>query len=277
MKHFLTFILPCYNYADIIEQSLASIYQQVNLKVPFEVICTDDCSTDEKTRDILRDWTFRYSNFYSYFRRETGGECVANNLSISRSQGDLIFCLDTDNVLVPNSVQGLIDLLDEVGCEGASFQKLQYFKELKHRSYRRTNSWVFESPNNIIDIYHICSTGMTPASSGNYLFTRESYDRAGGYPEGNVMGSWSFGFRQHATGSRIVILPGTFYWHRFSKGGMYLSNEKKGLNSIAVSKTAREFPEIYTRETWELMQKEEYKNDFFKLMRSGLVKLKEGL
>ena len=62
MNHFLTFILPCYNYADIIEQSLDSIYQQ-NLKIPFEVIATDDVSPDERTREILRKWDKKYDNF----------------------------------------------------------------------------------------------------------------------------------------------------------------------------------------------------------------------
>ena len=102
-EHFLTFILPCYNYAEIIEQSLNSIYQQNNLKVPFEVICTDDCSTDSRTPEILRKWDAEHDNFHAYFLDKNRGEGGALNTCIEHSKGDIFFCLDTDNVLVPDS------------------------------------------------------------------------------------------------------------------------------------------------------------------------------
>jgi hypothetical protein len=49
--HLLSFIIPCYNCAGTVVEAVESIYHQ-NLDIPFEVICTDDCSTDS-TRDIL--------------------------------------------------------------------------------------------------------------------------------------------------------------------------------------------------------------------------------
>lgn len=274
-EHFLTYILPCHNYAEIIEQSLDSIYQQKNLKVPFEVICTDDCSTDARTPKILKKWSKKHENFHIFFNDdEPKGECFANNISISHSQGDIFFCLDTDNVLVPNSIQGLIDHLDKTGCEGACFEELRFFREVEGK-YVKDNSWFFKAPNNIVDIHRIVrEAGETPASSGNYLFNKMSYEKAGGYPEGNVMGSWSFGFRQHATGSRIAILSNTFYWHRYSEGGMYLTNHKKGLNSIAVMETALEFPGIYTDETWKFMQTDECKSKFLRCCSAGKINLR---
>jgi glycosyltransferase involved in cell wall biosynthesis len=271
MGHFLSFILPCYNYADILEECLSSIYQQ-NLCVPFEVICTDDNSSDKRTVEILKRWENSHDNFRLQLRTFTGGECVANNDSIRLAQGDIFFCLDTDNILEPNSVQLLINHLDKTGCEGACFQKLYFFKK-ENNSRKRTSTWVFDVPNNVVDIHHITKTGMTPAASGNYLFTRESYNRAGGYPEGNVMGSWSFGFRQHATGCRIAVLPDTFYWHRFSEGGMYLTNQKKGLNAKAIIQTVLEFKHIFTPETQKLLETEECQKDFLGFCLKGMVKV----
>lgn len=273
-EHFLTFILPCYNYADIIEQSLVSVYQQDNLKVPFEVICTDDCSSDSRTPEILKKWENDHSNFRVFLLEgQPRGECFANNHSIRNSQGDIFFCLDTDNVLVPNSVQGLIDLLDSSGCDGACFEELRFFKDVEGKRVPG-DVWKFKAPNNIVDIRHICSTGMTPASSGNYLFTKESWERAGGYPDGNVMGSWSFGFRQHATGGKIAILPNTFYWHRFSDGGMYLTNQKKGLNGKAMMDTVLEFKHLFTGETLKVFETEECKRSFTGCCQANRIKLK---
>lgn len=278
MDHFLSYILPCYNYSEVIEEALDSIFQQ-NLSIPFEVICTDDCSTDKNTRRILKNWESSHENFHVYFREETGGECVANNLSVRHSKGDIIFCLDTDNVLAPYSINGLVEHLDNTGCEGVCFEELRFFTgSIQKGDFNHRSSWFFKAPGNVVDLQSIISNaGETPASSGNYLFTRKSYDRAGGYPEGNVMGSWSFGFRQHATGSRIAILPGTFYWHRYSDGGMYLTNQAKGLNAEAVMRTALEFPEIYTRETWELMKTADCKSRFLQYCDAGKIKLRNPL
>lgn len=274
MKHFLSFILPCYNYADIIEEALVSIYKQ-HLSIPFEVICTDDASTDEKTKQILRKWDDAVDNFHAYYRDESGGECIANNLSVSHAQGDLFFCLDTDNVLVPDSVNKLIEHLDNTKCEATCFEELRFFKNINGR-YSHLNSWFFKAPNNIVDLACMIGKegGKTPPASGNYLFTRESYEKAGRYPEGNVMGSWSFGFRQLATGSRIAILPSTFYWHRFSEGGMYLTNQRKGLNGKAMMSVVLEFKHLFTDETQAVFNTDECKHSFTNCCLQGKIRLK---
>jgi glycosyltransferase involved in cell wall biosynthesis len=275
MSHFLSFILPCYNYADIIEQSLASIYKQ-NLKIPFEVICTDDCSTDERTKEILRKWEKEHDNFHAYFHTENKGEGGACNTCIKHSSGDIFFCLDTDNVLVPDSINALIDLLDTTKCEGACFEKLRYFKEVNGQYVKmRRQDWSFTAPNNIVDIRHIISTTETPAASGNYLFTKESWERAGGYPENNIMGSYCFGFKQLATGSRIAVLPNTFYWHRVSDGGMYLTNAAKG-NIIGehVWRVVSEHLNIFTKETQQLLNTGNNKYNFISYTNSGRIILK---
>ena len=275
MGHFLTFILPCFNYADIIEQSLASIYQQ-KLNIPFEVICTDDCSTDERTRDILRKWEKLYSNFYAHYHTENKSEGGACNTCIEHSKGDLIFCLDTDNVLVKDSVQDLVDLIDKTGCEGACFHRLKYFIEIdkKYAVQFDENYWTFKAPDNIVDIHHIISTSETPASSGNYLFTRESYNRAGGYSENNCMGSYCFGFKQHATGSRIAVLPNTFYWHRYSKDGMYLTNLKKGTIGKDVWSVVSVYMNIFTEETQKFLKEGENRYNFIGYCNAGKIKIK---
>ena len=273
-NHFLTFILPCHNYANVIEQSLESIYQQSNLKIPFEVICTDDCSTDIHTLDILKKWENKYSNFHAFFCSGVPkGECFANNNSIQQSKGDLFFCLDTDNVLVPDSIQNLVDLIDKTNCEGACFEELRFFVDVDGKKVAR-NSWFFSAPNNIIDIKHICSVVMSPAASGNYMFTKESYEKAGGYPNGNVMGSWSFGFRQHATGSKIAILTNSFYWHRYSEGGMWLTNQSKGLNGKAMMDTVMEFKHLFTNDTQAIFETAECQKSFTDCCLQGKIKLR---
>ena len=63
-EHFLSFIMPCFNCSKTMKESIDSIYEQ-NIMIPFEVVCTDDASTDN-TVEILRVYEEKYDNFYVY-------------------------------------------------------------------------------------------------------------------------------------------------------------------------------------------------------------------
>lgn len=269
MSHFLSFIIPCYNCADTVGEAIESIYQQT-LDIPFEVICTDDSSGDS-TRQVLAYYQKKRPNLHVHYHDQNRGGAAARNTCVANSRGDLIFCLDSDNILVPDSVSKLIKLLDETGCDGAAVAELRYFEGSKG-NYRYSHSWFYEAPNNICDISHILSTTMTPAASGNYLYTRKSFDRAGGYPEGNSLDTLGFGFRQHATGGEIAILPGTFYWHRLSSNSYWMREQRKGSHDKNAANIFREFPELFTDETNCFLASPDCEKDFFKHLKSGRFK-----
>jgi glycosyltransferase involved in cell wall biosynthesis len=234
--------MPCYNCANTVEDSIESIYQQ-NLTVPFELVCCDDASTDN-TRAILQTCQQKYPYMHILVHEHNKGAGAARNTAIRFCHGDLIFCLDADNILVPNSVGKLIDLLDYTRCDGAAFDFLYFFIQKNVVD----GTWHFDAPNNICDIFHIAQTHRTPASSGNYLYTKKSYNRAGGYPE-RPLETWGFGFRQHATGAKIALLPNSFYWHRNNPQGYWHREERTGNNNRSALQTVAEFLELYTPQT----------------------------
>lgn len=254
-QHFLTFIMPCYNCSKTVIQSLDSIYAQNNLAIEFEVICTDDGSKDT-THSLLIEYQQTHPNMSVYFHDKNRGGAAARNTAVSHAKGDIIFCLDSDNVLVPDSVRGLIDLMDTTGCEAACFEKFYFFTG----NFKLGDIWAFEAPNNICDIHHVFTHTRTPGASGNYLYTKKSYDRAGGYPVGNPADTWGFAFRQLATGTRIAILPNSFYWHRFSTNGYWMREYRAGRMRAAYLKVALEFPEIYSKKTWKYLNSRDKQN-----------------
>lgn len=263
-EHCLSYIIPCYNCSETIADAIESIYQQ-ELDIPFEVVCTDDCSTD-KTKELLFSYQEKYSNFHVHFHEHNKGGAAARNTCVKHSAGDLIFCLDSDNILAPNTINRLIGFLTEKGYDAACFAELRYFRGMVPN---HSHSWFFEAPNNICDINHIISTHITPASSGNYLYTRESYDRAVGYPEGSgAMDAWGFGFRQHATGTSIAVLPDSFYWHRLSDNSYWSREEKAGRNNKNALAVIREFANIFDEETKKVIFSPEAEEHFFKLIEA---------
>lgn len=246
-NHFLTFIMPCYNCADTVIESLDSIFNQ-QLNIPFEVICTDDKSTDT-TPTLLLAYKETHPAMSVYFHDKNQGGGAARNTCIKYSHGDIIFCLDSDNVLAPNSIMPLIKHLDDSGCEAAAFQELRFF-EGDAQNPSKTWSWFFQAPNNICDLNHIITMGATPGASGNYLYTRDSYNRAGGYPEGHPADTWGFGLKQHATGTKIALLPNSYYLHRFCVNGYWSRESRAGRMLPSFLHVVKEFPEIFTPNTW---------------------------
>ena len=125
-SHFLSFIIPCYNCSKTVAQSLDSIYKQ-HLNMPFEIICTDDGSSD-MSYEILLGYKADHPEVKIYKHDKNRGGGAARNTCVKYAKGDLIFCLDSDNILVENSVNGLIQLLDQTCCDIAVFKEIHYFQ-----------------------------------------------------------------------------------------------------------------------------------------------------
>lgn len=248
--HFLSFIMPCYNCALTVRESIESIYQQ-DLQIPFELICTDDGSTDS-TLEILHTIKNEYPNLLVYTHEHNKGGGAARNTCVSHCQGDLIFCLDSDNILSPRSVQALINLIDETGCDVATFQEAKAFEV----AYVHFKSLFYSvSPSYIYDLNTwIAFPQRNPACGGNYLYTRKSYDRAGGYPEDFCAAdTFGFGLRQLATGSIMRTVPGSFYWHRLHDDSYYMRELLKNANNRNHCKALQSFYEIFSPETQKIL------------------------
>lgn len=243
-EHFISFIMPCYNCSKTVIESLDSIYKQ-NLQIPFEVICTNDCSSDN-TLEILNDYEKRHPNMKVFFNEKNMGGAYTRNECVKHSKGDLIFCLDSDNILAENSINKLINILDKTGCEAAAFKEIRFFTD----NVLKYTSWSYQANNNISDINHFFSTNKTPASSGNYLYTKESFLRAKKYPENaGALDTWGFGLRQYATGTKIAILPDSYYWHRSSDDSYWKrDNIAERLAKKVVYGLLADFSEIFTPE-----------------------------
>ena len=246
--HFLTYIIPCYNCEKWIEQAVESIYEQ-NLECPFELICTDDRSTDN-TYEMLCHLSQKHPEMIVLQHAKNRGGGAARNTCVAHSRGDLIFCLDSDNVLVPNSVQLLINHMDATSSDIVSFGVVQYFRD----DFIPLEKHVYEAKEQRYRLIDCVHKGNCPPWSGNYLYTRKSYDLAGGYPELTI-DTYGFGFKQIVAGCKMTYVAGTFYWHRQEVMGYYDRSAKSGQLSIDFFTLLLSYPELFTGRTLKLMKK----------------------
>src|SRR5438105_2827141 len=96
-----TIVINNYNYArylpDAIESALAQTHPQT------EVIVVDDGSTDH-SREIISSYGTRIQ---AIFQRNKG-QAAALNRGFAQARGDVIFALDADDLLNPNTVTQVV-------------------------------------------------------------------------------------------------------------------------------------------------------------------------
>jgi glycosyltransferase involved in cell wall biosynthesis len=207
----ISFFIPAYNRTNTIAAAVDSIVA-TNKREMDELVIVDDGSTDG-TRAMLEAMSERIPNLRLIYHSRNRGGSAARNTACENAKHPLLFCLDSDNILAPSSIAPLLEAMLNSGCDAAAFEELRYFKDKQPPGSGMT--WKFKR--GVTRFADYLSQGIVPGSSGNYLFSRESWIRAGGYPEAaGALDTWGFGLRQVATGSTIYVLADSFYNHRYS-------------------------------------------------------------
>jgi glycosyltransferase involved in cell wall biosynthesis len=208
----ISFIIPAFNCEKTLAETVESIYAD-NFIDGDEIIIINDNSTD-KTIDVIIDLSNKHNPNIHYFSHSVNrGGAAARNSAVLKSKNNLIFCLDSDNVLKKSSIYELYHKLKHENADVASFQNLWYF----HNDINKiVKIWKFKI--GIITLADCLSSWIVPISSGNYLYTKKSWSAVGGYVEGSgALDAWSFGLNQVAKGLKFVVLDNTGYYHRFGQ------------------------------------------------------------
>lgn len=97
---FVSIIIPCYNQAEFIEETLLSVFNQEHNQ--WECLLIDDGSTDN-TAEIVKKWVEK-DNRFQYYKKENNGVSAARNFGLQKAKGEFIQFLDSDDLLAPNKI-----------------------------------------------------------------------------------------------------------------------------------------------------------------------------
>jgi FkbM family methyltransferase len=201
-----------------------------------EIVIVDDKSTDN-TLEIIEKLSFKNPSVKIIKHLSNQGGGATRNTAVKNSKNDLIFCLDSDNVLEKNSIGKLKSFLVSNKSDVASFGRLKFFKE---NTKKITHQWKFKD--GLISMPDIFCSPIIPSSSGNYLFTKKSWVDADGYPEkSGALDTWGFGFRQLANDAKMITMPNSYYFHRHGHDSYWIRESRNGKISLIATEIIKPY------------------------------------
>lgn len=105
----LSIIIPIFNTGPHLPRCLDCILSQSF--TDFELLLVDDGSTDNA--GAICDEYAQKDARIKVFHRENGGISTARNTGLDNAQGEWIYLIDSDDELIPNGLQTLVDCISE--------------------------------------------------------------------------------------------------------------------------------------------------------------------
>lgn len=110
MKPLVSIIMPTYNCAEFIEESIISVIKQTYTN--WELIIIDDCSTDN-TEEVVKKYCKRDSRIKYLKLDENSGAAIARNKGIEQAQGKYIAFLDSDDLWMEEKLEKQISFMEQ--------------------------------------------------------------------------------------------------------------------------------------------------------------------
>lgn len=106
-------VMPCYNAANFIGDSIDSVIQQTYAN--WELIIVDDGSRDNSLEVIKKYAALDSRVRYIVCPKPSGGPATPRNLGIDNAKGRYIAFLDSDDIWTPDKMKTQVDLIQKGG------------------------------------------------------------------------------------------------------------------------------------------------------------------
>lgn len=124
---YLSIIIPMYNCEHYIERCLQSIYNQGISDQEFETIVINDGSTD-RGNHIVNNYKGRHGNI-TLLEQLNQGLSAARNRGIDLATGDYLFFVDADDLLFPNVLGILLEVIKSKTIDILAFNNRRFTEE----------------------------------------------------------------------------------------------------------------------------------------------------
>lgn len=217
----LSIIIPCYNCQETLVEAVESCFVQGLDN--FEVVMVDDGSTDN-TVEVMKRLAGKYSEIKLFFHEKNRGGGATRNTAVEHSQAEVIFCLDSDDLLPENTLSKMLDYLKEKNADGVGIHKSIKFinKDIKNIDHIDILSYVGEKIP-LEGLLH--KDGILCSLYTTFMFTKKAFKIAGGYPVEHGFDTQGFAWRFLSHDLVAYTCPESTYLHRINFHESYYLRE----------------------------------------------------
>lgn len=209
MNKKVSIIVPIYNAEKYIKECLDSLISQTYKNI--EIICVDDCSKDCSLQ-IVKDYMAKDSRIKIFKNKKNSGPSISRNLGIENSSGDFLMFIDSDDYILEDSVEKIIntmtDDIDFILFNGRSFIKnnkitgwFYYYTSItgvpKNSAFKAT-----EYPD-VFFILNVATACIRKSFIGNNRFL-----------SGKYFEDWEFMWHLYSFNPKVKYLDECLYYYR---------------------------------------------------------------
>ena len=213
----VSLVIPAYNVENLIEMTLESVKNQT-LK-NFECIVVNDCSTD-KTEQVIKSFIKMDKRFKLVNHRANAGLSAARNTGLRFAKGKYIAFLDSDDLIMPESLQARAKTLDNTNDEkviGTYAGSVSIDMDCKVPPT--------SNPVKLKNIDFITAGGNCPFNANQPMFIREIFKKAGGFDQSLKQAEdYDMWMRILRYGYKIICTHQQLVTYRQTEGSMIKNN-----------------------------------------------------
>lgn len=204
----LSIIIPCYNCASTLREAVWSCYRQNLSLTEFEIIMVDDGSKDG-TWELIQQLSQEHTNVRTLRHETNQGGGAARNTGIQAASGNIVYCLDSDNLFTDNSVAPMLEYQKLKQVDGVIFHHRRFFIDKNIHHYTTHTNTVLDRSITLEDLFDTSVTLLD-----NFFFTKEAYLKTVGYPTHHGFDTQCFEMRFLSVGNTAIVCPESTFLHR---------------------------------------------------------------
>ncbi|MCM3399455.1 glycosyltransferase [Oceanobacillus profundus] len=163
----ISVVIPVYNVEDYIDECIKSVLNQTYKNV--EIIVINDGSTDNSLK-ILENYAFKNDNII-LISQKNSGQSVARNKGIEVASGEYIYFLDSDDFILPETLDHLILTMEQNNLDLVRFRAESFVDKIDMQvNYKKYDFNKFFDSNKVYNKEEFLKLNLVTFSSSPVLY-----------------------------------------------------------------------------------------------------------
>lgn len=206
MQPLVSVLMTAYNRSDYIREAIESVL--ASSYTNFELIITDDCSTDD-TLIIAREYEQKDSRVKVYMNPHNLKDYANRNKAASYAKGKYIKYLDSDDAIFPDGLDFCVNTMERFPDAGIGMVFFQ-----RQFTGEEPVCWGAEK----IIRHHFFVRGCLNVGPSGTIIRRDVFEALGGFDTRFDVASDNFFNIRLAAFYPVVLLPREFFFYRMHEG-----------------------------------------------------------